>query len=101
MTNVESNKKAAIKAMMKKAMVLVVAFYIGIVIFDAIFHPAYTGWIVALFTICGLLVGIALGFTMAYKIRFSTVMRSRSDKEIIKNLEKHGKTRSFGLDDKE
>ena len=101
MTNIESNKKAAIKAMMMKAMVLVVVFYISIVIIDAVFHPAYTGWMVAVFTICGLLVGVGLGFIMAYKIRFSTVMRSRSDKEIIKNLEKHGKTRSFGLDDKE
>ena len=100
MTN-ESPKKKAIKAMMMKAMVLVVVFYISIVIIDAVFHPAYTGWIVAVFTICGLLVGVGLGFIMAYKIRFSTVMSVRSDKQIIKDIEKHGKARGFGLDDKE
>lgn len=101
MVEVESPKRKAIKNMMTKAMVLVVVFYIGIVIVDTIFHPTYTGWMVAMFTICGLLVGIALGFTVAYKIRFSTVMRTRSDREIIKDIKSQGKTRSFGLDDKE
>ena len=102
MADVENPKQKAIRNLMTKALVLMVLFYIVIVIIDAAFHPTYTGWMVALFTICGLLIGVALGFNMAYKIRFSTVMKPRSDKEMIKDIKNHGsKTRGFGLDDKE
>jgi hypothetical protein len=96
-------KQQAIQAVAKRALVLIIVVYVVVLVFDIVFEPAYKGWLVALLTICGFLIGIGLGFTMAFKTRFSTVMKSRSDKQIIKDIHNHTPPKSggFGLDDKE
>lgn len=98
-------KAQVIKTAFTKATILVVVIYIAVLIIDVWLHPAYKGWQVASFAICGMLVGMATGFIMAFKIRFSTVMKRRTNGEMIKEIQNQpSKTPSsgkFGLDDKE
>ena len=82
---------------------MVVIVYIIILLIDNLWHPSYTGWMVASFVIGGVLVGMAGGFIMAFRIRFSTVMSHKSDAGMIKEIrnQPHKPSGGFGLDDKE
>ena len=94
-----------IKTAFTKATILIVVIYIAVLIIDIWLHPIYKGWQVAAFTICGMLVGMATGFIMAFKIRFSTVMKRKTDGEMIEEIQSQPSripsSGNFGLDDKE
>lgn len=99
----QEDKSRIIKTAFTKAGVLIVVIYIAILIIDVWLHPAYKGWVVASFAVCSMLVGMATGFIMAFRIRFSTVMVRRTDKEMIKEIRNQPSKSSgnFGLDDRE
>ncbi len=98
-------KAQAIKTAFAKGTILIVAIYIVVIIIDAFLHPAYKGWMVASFAICGMLVGMATGFIMAFRIRFSTVMKRKTNGEMIEEIQSQPSripsSGNFGLDDKE
>lgn len=98
-------KVQAIKTAFTKGTILIVVIYIAVIIIDVSLHPTYKGWMVASFAICGMLVGMAAGFILAFKIRFSTVMRRKTNGEMIKEIQTQSSrtpsSRNFGLDDKE
>ncbi len=98
-------KIQAIKTAFTKGTMLIVVIYIAVIVIDMSLHPVYKGWMVASFAICGMLVGMATGFIMAFKIRFSTVMKRKTNGEMIREIQgQQSRTPSsgnFGLDDKE
>lgn len=99
MENEGEVKRQAIKKMFRWALASVVLIYLAIVAFDIFADPKYPAWIVALLTIVGFLVGTANGFNTAFRIRFSTVMRHKTDKEMVSQIKKNGK--GFGIDDED
>jgi uncharacterized integral membrane protein len=96
------NKKDAIVATFKKSMIIVVVFYVIIVVIDSFVHPRYPGWLVALFAIVFFLVGVAYGLSIGFKTKFSSVMRKRSDAQLIREIQSSEPKRSGGrgLDDR-
>lgn len=98
-------KTQAIKTAFTKGTILIVVIYIAVIIIDASLHPVYKGWVVASFAICGMIVGMATGFIMAFRIRFSTVMKRKTNGEMIEEIQSQPSripsSGNFGLDDKE
>lgn len=100
----QEDKTRVIKTAFTKAGILIIVIYIAILIIDAWLHPVYRGWVVASFAVCSMLVGMATGFIMAFRIRFSTVMVRRTDGEMIREIQKQplkSTSGNFGLDDKD
>lgn len=101
----EKAKAQVIKTAFTKATILVVVIYIAVLIIDVWLHPAYKGWQVAAIAIGGMLVGMGSGFIMAFRIRFSTVMKRKTNGEMIREIREQSPrtvpSGDFGLDDKE